>query len=84
MAVAQSLVVGLVLLGLLVGAVVWKRRQGGEREVNYKAFFILGVTFLPVGVTLSTATDNPGLMSLTGLGVAYIAIGLANRDKWKK
>ena len=84
MAVAQSLVVGLVLLGLLVGAVVWKRRQGGEREVNYKAFFILGVTFLSLGITMSAATGNPGMIGFTGLGLAYIAIGLANRDKWKK
>lgn len=83
--VVGMIVLGVSVLVILLGAVVWKIRKGNSPgEVNYKAFFILGIVFLPVGVTLSISTKNPGLLGISGLGVAYLAIGLANRDKWKK
>ena len=82
--VAVLILLGVSVLVLLVGIFVWKNRNNyGPGETNYKAFFILGIVFLPVGVTLSISTKNPGLLGISGLGVAYLAIGLANRDKWK-
>jgi len=78
------IVLGSSVVALSLGVVVWKIRKGDRSgEVNYKAVFILGIVFLPVGVTLSISTKNPGLLGISGLGVAYLAIGLANRDKWK-
>ena len=83
-AAAVLVVLGLSVIALSLGVVVWKIRKGDRSgEVNYKAFFILGIVFLPVGVTLSISTKNPGLIGISGLGAAYLAIGLANRDKWK-
>jgi len=38
--------------------------------------FILGISFLPIGI----ATDNPGMW---GVGAVFLVLGLANRDKWK-
>ena len=46
-------------------------------EPDYRVFFILGITWLPIGI----ATDNPGLW---GMGAVFMAIGLANRSKWKE
>jgi hypothetical protein len=31
-----------------------------------------------------TSSVNPGFVGFIGLGIIYMAIGLANRDKWKK
>ena len=83
--VVVLIVLGVSVSALLLGAVVWKKRKGGNSgEVDYMAFFIMGAVFLPVGVSLSISTKNSGLLGVSGLGAAYLAIGLANRDKWKK
>lgn len=74
----------LILLGVFVVFLMWKRRFEGKTKVpNYRAFFILGICFLPMGILLSTSV-NPGFIGFAGLGVAYMAIGLVNRDKWKE
>ena len=41
----------------------------------YKNLLILIITFI--------TPENPGMIGIMGLGAAYLAIGLANRDKWK-
>jgi len=77
------LVLGGLALGLGIGITLWRNRWNLNRgEPNYKAFFIMGITFLSLGIVLSAATENPGLIGMSGLGAAYIAIGLKNRDKW--
>ena len=60
-----------------------KRINEGKKEVDYRAFFIMGISFLPLGLILTFAVGNPGFIGFIGLGVCYIAIGLANKDKWK-
>ncbi len=47
-----------------------------QRNVNYRALFILGITFIPVGI----ATANPAFMTL---GLVFLAIGLLNRGDSK-
>jgi len=42
---------------------------------NYKALFIIGISWLPIGL----ATHNPGLW---GTGSVFLAVGLINRGKW--
>ena len=81
----QVLILGLSVLGLVFGVLAWKNRKSGDQvEINYRAFFVLGVTFLPAGVALFTSTGNPAFLGMSGLGAVYLAIGLANRDKWKQ
>ena len=53
------------------------------KEIDYKAFFILGMCFLPLG-TIFMTTISPAYISFTGIGVAFMAIGLAHRDEWEK
>ena len=53
-------------------------------EPNYQVFFILGIFFLPMGIVLMITIDNPAFIGITGMGLIYMVIGLANRDKWKK
>ncbi|MDH5449017.1 MAG: hypothetical protein OEY24_03455 [Candidatus Bathyarchaeota archaeon] len=81
----------LVALGLLVALVVWRKRKAGMvQEPNYRAFFIMGIAFIPVGFiwmtiafTINAALFPTGL-PLLSLGIIYLSIGLGNRDKWKK
>jgi hypothetical protein len=42
----------------------------------------MGICFLPLGIIFTT-TLNPGFIGFIVLGIAYTAIGLANKDKWK-
>jgi len=72
-----SIIVGIAVLAMLIAVVVVKRNRGEKIEPDYRVFFILGITWLPIGI----ATDNPGLW---GMGAVFMAVGLANRSKWKE
>lgn len=69
-----GLVLGIVVL-LLAVMIAVKRK--GRQGTDYRAFFILGMSFTTIGI----ATSN---FAFTGLGIVYMMIGLANRNKWKK
>jgi len=73
--VVLALLIGIAILGLIFAAVAFYRQKGLKRDPDYRAFFILGISFLPIGI----ATDNPGLW---GMGAIFLILGLANRDKW--
>jgi tellurite resistance protein TehA-like permease len=82
------LVISLILLGLaLLGAIMLvfvkmkKTKTDETKEINYKAFFAIGITYMGAGTAL-TATINPGFLGITALGLIYILISLKNRDKW--
>ena len=75
----------MVILGVVVVLVLHKKRKGVKnKEPDYRAFYGVGFVFMPAGIALMIATRNPGLLGITALGIVYIAIGLANKDKWKK
>ena len=75
-----ALVLGIIVLFIAIK----KKKEGKYPEPDYRAFFIFGACFLPVGIPLWIATNNPGLLGISGLGAIYKIIGLAHRDKWKK
>jgi hypothetical protein len=66
----------LILLGLVIFAIFAYRHRGESREPNYRVFFVMGITWLSIGIV----TDNSGLWAM---GLVFLIIGLANRDKWK-
>jgi amino acid transporter len=80
----------LVVLGL--GVLLFarkKRKELGPQQPNYRSFFVMGIIWLCAGLAFTIAyltTDLPAAIGLPllGLGVAYLAIGLANRDKWER
>ena len=79
------ILVVLVILGIsVIYAALKNKREGKSFETDYCAFFILGISFLPLGFVFSIVTENPGMFGMSGLGLVYMFIGLANRDKWKK
>ena len=82
------LIVSLILLGLaLLAAIILvfvkmkKKKTGDEKEINYQAFFFMGISFVGMG-TVFTAAINPGFIGITGLGIIYMILGLKNKDKW--
>jgi len=52
-------------------------------ETDYRVIFILGVCLMGTG-TVFLAAISPAFIGILGAGVALMAIGLANRDKWAK
>ena len=83
------LLIGIVVTLLLVAVLRKRKREGKAGETDYKAFFIMGVVFLPTGFAMMIVyflADLPFEIGLPlfALGLVYLLIGLANRDKWRK
>lgn len=88
--VIVGIIVGLVLVVILVVLAFKRRKEGKPQNVDYRTFFILGITFLPLGVLCEIAffiSDTHVFLVLglafIAMGISYVSIGLANRDKWK-
>ena len=64
-----------VVVILLIFFVVARKQE--KRPPNYRALFILGIVFLPLGIS----TEN---YAFTGVGALFMIIGLANKKKWEK
>jgi hypothetical protein len=89
MSIIAVIMIGILLIAIfvLIVTIYWVKKYGKDeriKEVDYRAFFIIGMSFLPIGIVLTFVVGNPGFIGFMGLGIAYIAIGLANKDKWKK
>ncbi|MFC2162125.1 LPXTG cell wall anchor domain-containing protein [Candidatus Altiarchaeota archaeon] len=69
----------IVVLILLFGLVfiLKRRRDGSKHETNYKTLFILGITWLPLGI----ATGNNAFFIF---GLCFMGLGIMNQDKWEK
>jgi LPXTG-motif cell wall-anchored protein len=83
------LVIGIVVTLLLVVVLRKRKREGKAAETDYRAFFIMGLAFLPTGFAMMLVyflVEIPFEVGLPlfALGLIYLIIGLANRDKWKK
>ena len=74
--IVLGLLIGIAVLGIVFAIVAYKRRGELRSELDYRAFFILGISFLPIGI----ATENPGLW---GMGAVFMILGAVNRDKWR-
>ena len=85
-----AIVAALIVSGILVAWMAWKRkREGKQEETNYRTFLIVGMFMTPVGAIGMTASFFTDISFFTlfpffSIGVVYIAIGLGNRGKWKK
>jgi len=81
--IAALLALGLVVAGAFVALALRKRKMGAApTSTDYRALFILGLSFIPVGI-IGVTLLNVGFLGILGLGVVYMVTGLANRDKWQ-
>ena len=90
LAVSIAIAAILVMVGVVALFIIWKRRREGKpAEPNYRAFFMMGTVWFPVGLAsmiiffLLDVSFVVGL-PLFAMGIIYLSIGLANRDKWHK
>ena len=82
--ISAATVAILVVIGLILTMVFLKKKKEGKLgEPNYKAFYMMGIIWIPIGVVFMITIYPLGIAFL-GLGCAYVAIGLANKDKWEK
>jgi hypothetical protein len=83
--ISALIIAALVVIGLILTFVVFKKKKEGKLgEPNYQVFFIIGIAWTPIGVVFMI-TINPAIgCAFMSIGLAYLAIGLANRDKWIK
>ena len=57
------------------------RQRRPRRQTNYRAFLVLGVAMIALGLTM-TAIETEGLsVPFIGAGVAFLAIGLGGKAK---
>lgn len=86
--------IGLGALGLVLGIVVYflarnRIREGKQEEPNYRTYFMMGLIWFPLGLAsmivyiLLDITFVPAL-PLFSLGLIFLYMGWANRDKWTK
>ena len=74
--------IAIAIITLIISLMVAKKNIKEKRETDYRALFIIGICFLPMGV-IAITTENPGFYGMSALGLIYMAVGLAKRDKWK-
>lgn len=93
MGIAQVLVI-IVLVVMILAAIgaVWyslKRRRIGVGEGrDYRAFYVMGLAFVPLGIVwiiISFTTEMSIVVGLPFLllGIVYLIVGLTNKDKWR-
>lgn len=79
MGAAPWIAISIIIIGIILTilAIFLYKKQGKKHEVDYRTIFTMGIIFFAVGLS----TDNPGMWPL---GLAFIALGLVNKKKWKK
>ena len=60
-----------------------KQEMKDKKPTDYRAFFILGVSLIAVGVSQMSSV-GPAMLGLLGAGVVFMVIGLTNWDKSMK
>lgn len=83
------LIIGIVVTLLLLVILRKRKRERKAGEVDYRAFLIMGIAFLPTGLAMMIVyllTELPFEIGLPlfALGLACLIVGLVNRDKWKE
>ncbi|MCF7835920.1 MAG: hypothetical protein K9M15_02245 [Candidatus Marinimicrobia bacterium] len=70
-----SILLAVIIIGVVFAILVSKGKIN-QQGPDYRAFFIIGMSWIPIGFVLG----NPGLW---GAGVVFMIIGLTNKKKWK-
>lgn len=83
--ISSLIIAVLVVVILIIMVVMFKKKKGDKtEEFNYKVFFFLGIIWIPIGSVFMIAVNLVMGIAFMGIGLSYIAIGLANKDKWMK
>ena len=83
------LLIGIVITLLLVVVLRRRKREGKAGETDYRAYFLMGIAFLPTGLAMMIVYFLGELpfeigLPVFALGLVCLIVGLVNRDKWRK
>lgn len=82
-AIIWGIAVIAVLVAVLGIVAVWRLRKTGFRhETDYRAFTYMGLVWIIIGSGFMFL-NNLAFNGLFSMGVIFLVLGLANRDKWK-
>ena len=78
--------ISLVAIAIVVFLVIWKFRHSGymRQDTDYRAFFWMGLVWVIIGGPVIWLIGEFSMSGLFAIGVIFLAMGLANRDKWGK
>ena len=83
-----GIIVGLIATGILIALVLKRRRASKPIVSHYRALFVLGITFIPLGIIYEIVFFVSGTkvflvlgFSFIAMGLSYVAISLASRNK---
>ena len=80
----------LIALGIVVVFMSRTRdRETTSPQPNYRIFFVIGGAMSVVGIAeilvlLQTDISFVVALPLLAIGLVFLAVGLANRDKWRR
>lgn len=57
------------------------RRRKKKCATDYRGFFIIGIIWVLFGISFYI---RDGSLAFLGMGIVFLIVGLANKDKWKK
>jgi len=69
-----TIIIGILILVLAVIFIIRRKKYGYTPK--YKTFFIIGITWIPLGI----ATKN---WVFTFVGLSFMIIGVKNKNRWK-
>jgi hypothetical protein len=73
-------IVGVLIIVLALVFLVMRRKE--HKEPDYRAFFILGVVWLVIGIVEHFTSHDFSVFLVMGL--AFLGMGLSHRDSWGK
>jgi hypothetical protein len=91
MEITETIATITLVLMLIIGAIsaVFAVKKSKSGEPNYRVFYITGLILLPIGIIYIGASFLLDISfgaggAFLGVGITYLILGLAYRDKWRK
>jgi hypothetical protein len=84
--ISGLLIIPIIILLFFFGMILYSKNKKDQtkKEANYRVFYYLGIIWLPFGLVFMISVNIVIELAFIALGSSYSAIGLANKDKWKK
>jgi len=69
------ILIAIAVVIVLLGLFAWRAKGSGSHKPNYRALFVVGISWIPIGL----ASENNAFWIF---GIVFMITGWANRDKW--
>ena len=69
---------------LVIFLAVFIKRKGWNRKTDYRDYYYIGITWLPLGIAFWLIFDNIVGIFFIVMGLSYLSIGLKNKERWGK